>query len=245
VESDPLHRPEIEKRVALEESRIREEYARRRREVDAELYAPWDRAQAFLVEGRRVAAAALLHERGVFPQSGSACLEVGCGSIGWLAELISWGVSETDLKGVDLLPDRVARAKGVLPAADLRCGSATQLPWGDRSFGLVILSTVMSSVLDRAVRRLIAEEVTRVLRPGGALLWYDFAVNNPRNPNVQGVSKNEVVSLFPALQGRFRAVNLAPPIARRVVRWSRPLAALLEAIPLLRTHLVGVLVKPT
>jgi len=54
------------------------------------------------------------------------------------------------------------------------------------------------------------------VRPGGGVLWYDFTVNNPRNPDVRGVPIRRVRALFP--QGRMQAqrVTLAPPIARAV-----------------------------
>ena len=30
------------------------------------------------------------------------------------------------------------------------------------------------------------------LAPGGGVLWYDFTVNNPRNPDVRGVPMKRV-----------------------------------------------------
>jgi len=231
-------------RIAAEESRILQEYARRLEVVEPDRYAAWDPAEAFLREGRRAAAAALLRDLGAFPLRGKACLEVGCGALGWLADLIGWGADESDLHGIELIPERRERAHGALPRADIRCGTATRLPWGDATFRLVVLSTVLSSVLDQAVRRRIAEETVRVLAPGGILLWYDFAVSNPWNPNVRGIPRREVAALFEDLTGRFRSVSLAPPLARRLVPVSRLLAGLCEALPPLRTHLVGALSKP-
>ncbi|MGZ7259737.1 hypothetical protein ACXWO8_09385, partial [Streptococcus pyogenes] len=72
----------------------------------------------------------------------------------------------------------------------------------------------------------------RWLKPGGAVVWYDFTVDNPRNPDVRGVPLSRVRALFP--QGRLtaRRVTLAPPLARAL-----PAAyALLNIIPWLRTH---------
>lgn len=130
-----------------------------------------------------------------------------------------------------------------MPAADLRTGDAVELPWDNDTFQLAVASTLFTSVLDLNVRRLIADEITRVLAPGGALLWYDFAYNNPRNPNVQGIGRAEIRKLFPALQGEIRTVTLAPPLARLIApRWWT-LATFLEAIPLLRTHLIAILIK--
>ena len=138
---------------------------------------------------------------------------------------------------------RISRAKEILPAADLRTGDAPKLPWDNGTFRVVIASTLFTSVLDSNVRCLIADEIIRVLAPGGALLWYEFAFNNPRHPHVRGISRSEVRNLFPRLTGKIRSVTLAPPLARLIVPHSWALATLLESIPFLRTHLLAVLIK--
>jgi hypothetical protein len=229
--------------VTAEIKRLRAEYERRDREIDSDRYAPWDPASSFAYRGRSQLASLMLHRAGVFPRAGDPCLEVGCGSLGWLGDLITWGVRETDLHGIDLDAARINRARERLPVADLRIGSGTELPYQSNTFRLVITSTVFTSILDPTVRRMVANEITRVLAPRGALLWYDFAVNNPRNPQVRKVNRRELRDLFPLLTGEIRSVSLAPPLARLVAPWSWTCAALLEAIPLLRTHLLAVLVN--
>ena len=229
--------------VALERQRLVAEYERRDREIADDLYAPWEPASRFMLEGRNRKAAFMLHQAGVFPKLGDKCLEVGFGTIGWLAELLLWRMRESDLHGIDLSESRTRKAQESLSAADLRVGDASELPWHDNTFHLVIASTLFTSVLDSGVRRMVADEITRVLVPGGALLWYDFAFNNPKNPNVRKVDREELKDLFPRLSGSIKTVTLAPPIARVVARRSWALANLLETIPLLRTHLLGVLVK--
>ena len=229
--------------VAAERERIQLEYQRRAREINPDLYAAWQPASRFMIESRNRAGAEMLHRLGVFPQAGDECLEVGFGNVGWLTELIGWGVSESNLHGIELNPGRANRARKILPAADLRIGDAVELPWEDRRFQLVVASTLFTSVLDNEVRGLIADEIVRVLAPGGALLWYDFAYNNPRNPNVRGIGRAEIKKLFPELVGKIRTVTLAPPLTRLIApRWWT-LASFLEAIPPLRTHLIAVLVK--
>jgi hypothetical protein len=229
--------------VTAETKRIRTESERREREIHPDCYAPWQPASLFALRGRSQIAALMLHRAGIFPRPGDPCLEVGCGSLGWLGTLITWGVRETDLHGIDLDPVRIKRAQESLPVADLRVGSGTALPYASNTFRLVIASTVFTSILDPTVRRIVADEVSRVLAPRGALLWYDFSVNNPRNSQVRKVNRREVRELFPLLTGEIRSVTLAPPLARFVAPWSWTCAALLEAIPLLRTHLLAVLVK--
>ncbi|MDQ3775422.1 MAG: class I SAM-dependent methyltransferase [Pseudomonadota bacterium] len=108
--------------------------------------------------------------------------------MGWLGELVCWRIRERDLHGIELDASKVARAREFLPQADLRVGAATELPWPDASFRLVITSTLFTSILDLRVRRRVAQEVVRVMVPSGALLWYDFAFDNPRNPHVRGIA---------------------------------------------------------
>jgi len=206
-------------------------------------YAPWQRDVSLAVADRRRLAAELLNRAGAFPREGDAVLEVGCGSLGWLGEFMTWGVCETDLHGIERDQERASLAMRRFPAADLRIGDAASMPWTDSTFRLVVVSTVFSSILDSMTRRRMASEIVRVLAPSGALLWYDFAYDNPRNREVKGISRGEVRSLFSTLQGPIHRVTLAPPLARVVAPLSWTLASLLQGIPLLCTHLLAVLLK--
>jgi len=226
-----------------EAARILEEYRRRAREIDQDRYSIWQPDVAFTISARTNCAVKLLHRMNVLPSADTPCLEVGFGTLGWLGFLVSWGVRETSLHGMELDPTRAEAAKAVLPMADLRVGDACEMPWRDGFFRLVIASTVFTSILDNGVRRLLAREIVRVLAPGGALLWYDFVYNNPRNPSVRGIKPKEVRELFPELRGPMKRVTLAPPIARAVAPRSLLLASILDAMPFLRTHVLAVLVK--
>lgn len=229
--------------VASEKQRIENEYRRREAELASDLYAPWQPSENFILSERKSAAASMLHAGGKFPVAGDKCLEIGYGKLGWLADLISWGMRETDLHGIELDSKRAQVAQSSLPNADLRIGDATDLPWSDNEFKLIIVSTVFSSILNAEVRQMIAGEITRVLARGGVLLWYDLAVNNPRNLNVKRINAAELKKLFPSLSAEIKSVTLAPPIARSIVPVSQTLAMLLSAVPFLRTHLLGVLQK--
>ena len=230
-------RSDVERRRALAENE------RRRREVDSSRYAPWNRAERLMVDGRAREAAAMLHRRGAFPDDETRCLEIGFGEGGWLPTLLSWKVPESHLYGVEIDPLRAASVRRRLPSTALCIADGGILPFVDEAFGLVIVSTVFTSVLEEPVRRAIADEITRVLAPGGALLWYDFAVNNPRNPHVRGIGRRELKALFPALSGEIRSTTLAPPILRPVSRWSVAAVELLAGLPFLRSHLLAVLTR--
>src|SRR6266496_6236852 len=124
--------------IATERERIQLEYHRRAREISPDRYAAWQPAERFMLESRNHMAAMMLHRLSVFPKSGDQCLEVGFGSLGWLSELLGWGVRESDLHGIELDSGRAEKAREVFPVADLRIADAVELPWQDKKFQLVV-----------------------------------------------------------------------------------------------------------
>src|SRR5256886_17313231 len=108
-------------------------------------------------------------------------------------------------------------------------------------FPYTTLFRSFSSVLDAGVKGRIATEMLRVLRPNGAILWYDLRIDNPRNLDVRGITRREIAALFPSCRIELRRVTLAPPVPRWVAARSRTAAFLLAGIPLLRTHYLGAL----
>ena len=108
----------------------------------------------------------------------------------------------------------------------------------------MFVSTVFSSLLDDHFQQRLADAMWRWVKPGGAVLWYDFTVDNPRNPDVRGVPLREVRALFPQAAIAARRVTLAPPLARAVCRVHPGLYTLCNVLPPLRTHLLGWLGKP-
>jgi ubiquinone/menaquinone biosynthesis C-methylase UbiE len=230
--------------IDRETRRIRDEYGRREKEIDIDLYAPWQPGEMFMVTERERIAAMVLKKVGKFPVTGDRCLEVGYGKLGWLGKLVSWGAKDSDLFGIELDEGRASIARRALPNAQLRVGNANDLPWPNSYFHLVIASTLFSSILDEDFRMSIAKEINRVLEPGGVVLCYDAAVRNPRNKSLKGINRSEIVRLFPNYHHHFRSVTLAPPILRRAAKLNWELATILSTIPFLRTHLLATMVKP-
>ena len=99
-------------------------------------------------------------------------------------------------------------------------------------------SVVFSSLLDDAFQNDLAARMWSWVRPGGGVLWYDFTYDNPRNPDVRGVKVKRIRELFPQGEMTVKRVTLAPPISRRACRIHPGLYAVLNAIPLLRTHVL-------
>lgn len=187
----------------------------------------------------------LFVRHGLVALSEVSLLEVGCGTGSNLLELLRLGFRADHLTGAELLPERVAQARLALPSAlVLHEGDASALGLPAASQDVVLLSTVFSSLLDDAFQQRMADVVWSWVKPGGAVLWYDFTYDNPRNPDVRGVPLRRIRELFP--QGRIdaRRVTLAPPIARRVCGIHPSLYSVFNAIPLLRTHLLCLIEKP-
>lgn len=218
---------------------VAERYARR---DDGDRYgASRPEVRHWLAERQR----ALIALLGARERAALNVVEVGCGSGGNLQELLQLGFAAERLRGIELLPERLAQARALLPAVvRLVEGDASRAPVEPASQDIVYASTVFSSLLDPAFQQRLAQAMWHWLKPGGAVLWYDFTVNNPRNPDVRGVPLARVRALFP--QGRIshRRITLAPPLARAVCRVHPALYGAFNAVPLLRTHVLAWIEKP-
>jgi SAM-dependent methyltransferase len=207
----------------------------------------WDPAnrgnQAILAE-RRKSTRALLEQAGLLPLAGRRVLEVGSGGGGELAWLVELGASPGRMVGVDVLPDRVLAARRTFPDIEFRHRNAERLDFPRGEFDLVLAITVFSSIFDRGMAANVASEIVRVLRPGGALLWYDVRYDSVSNRNVRAVTAARVRELFPSLRGEVRALTLLPPLARRLGPLTPAAYPILAAAPPLRSHLIGLLRKP-
>jgi SAM-dependent methyltransferase len=224
-----------------EADRILAEYSRREDDPSAARYAPTNPAQLFIRHSLELALVRTLDREGALPLAGRRVLDVGCGYGQWLADLESLGAERRLLAGVDLVPGRVESTRARLAGADIRQAEATDLPFEDGSFDLVLQSMMFSSILDRSVREGAAAEMARVLASGGLVLWYDFFVNNPRNAQVRGIGRREVQELFPGFSVRWRRVTLAPPLIRALAPRLRPLASALQGARVLNTHALAAL----
>ncbi len=214
----------------------------------SELYrAKWDERNAgnAVILGERLRGLReILQRHGFLAASSCRVLDIGCGSGKLLADFVCWGVRPQNLYGLDLLEDRIQAARARLPDARLLTGNAESLPFDTGFFDLVCLFTVFSSILDHRMAQNVAGEAARVLRPGGAVVWYDFRWNNPRNPNVRGMSRDEITELFPGFVAHLQSITVFPPLARRLGRLTSVLYPVLASLPLFRTHYLGLLIKP-
>ena len=234
--------PDLEESTLREEIRIREAYARRFNV--SKLYTWFDPGYVFMMHQveRRILQA--LTRCGIYSLDSKKVLEIGCGNGYWLREFIKWGANPENLTGVDLLPDRINIARRLtVPTVSLFCGNAAELRLPDSYFDIVFQSTVFTSILDSKVKAQLSSEMLRVLKPTGLILWYDFFLNNPRNPDVRGIKRYEIEQLFPGCGIHLEKTTLAPPLSRRLAPRSWLGAYVLSKMPFLCSHYLGIIQK--
>lgn len=168
-------------------------------------------------------------------------LEVGCGSGANLNELLRLGFNPKNLVGNELLEERASAAREALSSKiEIIEGDACELEFEEESFDIVYQSTVFTSILDREFQQKLANKMWKLTKSGGGILWYDFIYDNPKNPDVKGVSVQRIKELFPDSRNmKFWKVTLAPPISRGVTKIHPGLYNIFNLLPCLRTHVLG------
>ena len=225
-----------------EAARIRTAY---QKSVKPASYYSWfDLGNLFLIQETEKLLLKKLRRHGRDPLTGSRLLEVGCGSGYWLRQFMKWGVSPADVTGIDLRPEALSIAAKLCPqGVTLTCVNGSTLNFQNESFDLVLQSLVFTSILDEGMRQQMAQEMLRVVRKTGLIIWYDFHVNNPWNPNVRGVRKAEIGRLFPNCHIELERVSLALPLAKVLAPWSWIACHILGRFRFLNTHYLGVIQK--
>jgi SAM-dependent methyltransferase len=228
----------------FEEARIRDVYARRKEHVPKDRYSWFNPGNLLNEQELERCLLASLAKFNHSPLNNKQILDVGCGSGHVLRNLIRWGARPENVFGVDLIEDRIATARRLLPnSVSLATGNATGLDFPDQTFDLIFQCTMFSSILDDEVRQRVAKEMWRLLRQGGCVVWYDFHVNNPMNPDVRGLKKAEIRRLFPSCEIHFRRLTLLPPAARLLGQVSPALCMWLSSMRVFSTHYLVFMVK--
>jgi SAM-dependent methyltransferase len=226
--------------VDTEADRVRAAYARRAElGLDAR-YEYWRPANLFIYQARERAMISVMGKAGALSLDRKRVLDVGCGDGSVLRDMLRYGASPNDLHGIDLLPDRVERARALTPGAHIDCADARHLPHETGEFDLVLGFTLLSSVRDASARQQVASEMSRVARSGGLVLVYDFWLN-PTNRHVHALRRSEVRALFHGRDVEFKSTTLAPPIVRALTRAPGGWIACtgLDMLPFLRTHYIA------
>jgi len=194
----------------------------------------------FLHASASRACARLLRRTAVFPLDRKQILDVGCGEGHWLLEMLKWGATVSRVHGIDLRAERITQARARLAGAELLLGDAGELPWADGVFDLVTQFSVFGSLPEAETRSKLAQEMLRVLKPDGRILWYDTGRSLLIRPR-GGLGRKEIRALFPKCTFEFLDATLAPELARRVAPRSWAGAFALEGLPFTKTGLAAVI----
>jgi len=105
------------------------------------------------------------------PSKGMRVLDVGCGTGSHLELYQRFGC---ELYGLDLSPSMLAVARKRLgDAAQLDLGDASQMPYQDDYFDLVVAMLTLHEMRPE-IRTVVLREIKRVLKPDGRALLIDF-----------------------------------------------------------------------
>lgn len=171
-------------------------------------------------------------------------VDVGCGTGGFLRQLIDWGATPAHLTGTELQQDRLdLAAPRTAPGVHWHCGALSVLAAG--SADLVAAQTVFSSILEPGLRQQLAADMWRMLKPGGWGMVFDFRYNNPKNPHVRRVTREELDGFWPGERQHYQTLLLAPPISRALAGLPALVTETLATIaPPLRSHFIYMVRKP-
>ncbi len=120
-------------------------------------------------------------------------LDVGCGN-GFLIIEAAKRLTTGRATGIDLwkaeageqsaeIASRNAHLEGVADRVEIRNADARQMPFGDRTFDVIVSSLMLHHAGGSTDRNAVLEEMLRVLKPGGTILLYDAL------PFIAGASK--------------------------------------------------------
>ena len=223
--------------------RIRQTYEQRRNSIPSDRYARTNPAHLYALHEREAAMAALLRAAGLPSLAGLRILDIGSGRGATLRQYLEYDADPARVWGIDLLPAFNRQAHLLAPHLQIACASAAELPFADGSFDFASQFVLFTSILSVEMRRQMAREIHRVLVRRGKFLWYDFAYNNPNNPNVRGIRLAEVRELFPGFSITSRRITLAPPLGRAIGDFGPALYYLASKMRFLCTHYICLLEK--
>ena len=120
----------------------------------------------------------------------SKILDVGCGYGRILSTL--YQNEFHNLIGIDPSFKMIERGKNEHPYLDLREYDKTKLPFENNSFDSVILSGVLTCIIDNQEQIALIEEIKRIMRKNGIIYVNDFLLNtDARNLERYNLFKNQ------------------------------------------------------
>jgi ubiquinone/menaquinone biosynthesis C-methylase UbiE len=142
-------------------------------------------------------------------------LELGCGTGAVAADLAA--TYEMNVYGTDYDSAQVEIARNTQPESEhlhYRVEDAAHLSFQEASFDLVISQNVFHHLSDW---KSAVQEVARVLRPGGYLMWLDLAFPKFIGRIFQPLIKNYSLYCFPDVRSAFEICGFEPLFYERLV----------------------------
>jgi len=101
-------------------------------------------------------------------------LDVGCGDGHWLRTFLEYDAQPENLTGVDISSERFDAGRSKNPSIALMQTNGITIPFDDGYFDLVTQFVTFSTVPTMSLRQQIAKEISRVVKPGGYVFWWDL-----------------------------------------------------------------------
>lgn len=166
--------------------------------------------------------------------SGAKILDVGCGNGDSLLRFLHMGFAADNLHGIDILEERTESAMRRFPNMRFTSGDASEMPYLDDEFDLVMESTMFVQLTDPDLSRRIAAEMLRVAKTGAYVMLVDWRYSKPGNSGYLGLSKQRIEKLF-GVGRTCRTVcqsrgALLPPFGRALSKYAPALYFLAGAV---------------
>jgi len=209
-------------------------------------YSPFSRGRIYQVQSWERKFLSLLAKNDLTVFRGKKILDVGCGGGHLLRKFLDLGATLQDLNGIDLLSERIERARYLSPNINFEIGNAESLPYNDDFFDIACIFYVLSSIHDKQIQKNIVNEIWRVLKPNGLILFGDIRYTKPGRKgyyNAVAIGKSRLRQFFPDCKINLVPVSLSHGITKKFVKLSWILCELLEKIPPLNVSYLCV-IKP-
>jgi SAM-dependent methyltransferase len=149
--------------------------------------------------------------------AGLSVIELGCGWGRNLQLFLELGVLARNIAGVDLIERFVAFGKSQNPSINIALGDATRTGFGDGSFDIVLLHTVLSAILDPDIQARLLREARRLVKPGGLVIVFDIADGYPVGSTEVSGERLTFIQPIP----RLALCAIAADAGLKTARWRR------------------------
>ncbi len=105
---------------------------------------------------------------------GKKILDFGCGTGFEFHFFHNLGAQYENITGIDINKKNIEEGKRQSPNLNILEYDGINIPFNDNSFDLCVCFVVFSSIPDEDLRKHLASELMRVLKPGGYIYWWDL-----------------------------------------------------------------------